>query len=327
MRLTVFFIMIGSALSNASAQDLIPYNKNEKFGLCDIHGKIKLEPQYNDISFFKPKLNGYSIEKDGKFGLMNQALQTVISPLADQPIFGSGEHLIAKSGNELIYYDKNYKETQRRQLNTSAKESGLVYPADYPQQSGYSREEVLKMFKEKFGNKYKAVELNVVSANNTYFHIESFSEGKRKSEGLFLPKTKTFMLNDGQISYQSAVWIPSKKCYYIKIKQGNDKGVITHDGKTVFESKQYSYLAVMPNYIAYTEPGTTTGTIAFYYMISSGKSIENEFSSFRYSTTVSDQGKEFEVFSAVVENPDLHKSAQVFIGENGMKYYDLDFVK
>ena len=55
--------------------------------------------------------------------------------------------------------------------------------------------------------------------------------------------------------------------------------------------------------------------------------MKNEFSNFRHSTTLSNQGKEFEVFTAVIENPDLHQTEQVYIGENGMKYYDLDFVK
>ncbi|WBV61252.1 WG repeat-containing protein [Chryseobacterium camelliae] len=331
MRLIAFFVLI-NALSSANAQGLIPYNKNGKFGLCDIHGKLKVEPQYNSISFFNPKLAGYSIEKEGKFGLMDGNLQMVIPPTANQPIFSNGDYVIAKEGNELIYYDKKYKEVTRQQLTTSGKEDGLVYPiypAEYPQQLGYSREEVIKMFKEKFGNKYKDAVLNVFSANNTYFKIESFAEGKRKNEGIFLPKTETFLLNDEEVTYQSAVWISSKKSYYIKIMQtGGNKGIITHEGKIVFEPKQYSYLALMPNYIAYNpEPSTSTGSIAYYYMISSGNSIKNEFSNFRYSTSVLDNGKEFEVFSVVVENPALHKSAQVFIGENGMKYYDLEYAK
>lgn len=331
MRLIVFFVLI-NALSIVNAQELIPYNKNEKFGLCDIHGKLKVEPQYHSLSFFNPKLNGYSIEKDEKYGLMDRNLQMVISPIADQPIFGSEDYLIAKDGNELIYYDKSYKEIKRQNLTPSGKEKEVVYPV-YPtensQHLGYSREEVLKMFKEKFANKYKDSELNAFSSNNTYFKIQSFSQGKRKEEGLFLPKTKTFLLNDNEITYQSAVWVSSKKCYYIKIMQtGGNKGIITHEGTTVFEPKQYSYLALMPNYIAYNaEPSTNTGTIAYYYIISSGNSVKNEFSNFRYSTTVLDNGKEFEVFSVVVENPKLHTSTQVFIGENGIKYYDLDFAK
>lgn len=327
MKFILSLIFIGMHVM-LHAQNLIPYYKNGKYGLSDTKGNLKVEPQYTNISFYKEKLKGYSIENNGRFGLMDQNLQVVIPPIADQPIFDNGEHFVAKIGNELIYFNRNYKEVKRQQLDTSEQKSGLMYPADYPPQLGYSREEVLSLFKEKYGTKYTSERFNIVAANNTYFIIESFAQGKRNNEGLFLPKIKTFLLNNDQINYRSAVWVPSKNGYYISVMDmANHKGIMTHDGKTIFELKDYPYLAVMPNYIAYTEPGNTSSQIAFYYMISTGKSLKNEFSYFRYFTSILDDGKPFEVFSATVNNPRLQKGEQVFIGENGTKYYDLEVVK
>lgn len=327
MKFILSLIFIGMQVT-LNAQNLIPYNKNGKYGLSDTKGNLKVEPQYTYISFYKEKLKGYSIENNGRFGLMSKNLQIVIPLTADQPIFDNGEHFIAKVGRELIYFDSNYKEVKRQQLDTSEQKNGLVYPADYPPQLGYSREEVLSLFKEQYGTKYTSEHLNIVVANNTYFIIESLAEGKRKIEGLFLPKTKAFLLNNDQTNYRSAVWVPSKNDYYISITDtANHKGVMTQDGKTIFELKDYPYLAVMPNYIAYTEPGDTSGKIAFYYIISTGKPLKNEFSYFRYFTSILDDGKPFEVFSSTVNNPRLQKGEQVFIGENGTKYYEFDFIK
>ncbi|ASK29049.1 hypothetical protein CEY12_02520 [Chryseobacterium sp. T16E-39] len=328
MKTYLLALLIGTG-SWVSAQDnLIPYNKNGVFGLCDIKGDIKVKPQYSNISFFNERTGGYIIRNYEKYGLINKQLKEVIPPNSSEPIFSAGENRVgAVIGNEIIFYDKNsFQEVKRQKIEPSNQEPGMPITAQYPDRTGPSREEVIALFKKKYGNKYKAERFNAVSANETYFDLEVFAEGKSKSIGLFLPKTNTFLLDEGDNTYSSAVWIPSKNSYYITvIDTTKRKSVITEDKKVIFEPKEYKRLYVMPTYIGYSEPNESSDKAANYYIINSGKAIKNQFSDFRSSGLLTVDGKGFQVFSADIENPDLHKSQKIYIGENGEQYFEVDF--
>lgn len=79
------------------------------------------------MSFHKPRLGGYLMQKGDKYGLIGKKLKAVIAPVSDDAI-AAGEFLVAETGNELIYGPL------------------MPDPGAYPERIKYSREEVMELF-------------------------------------------------------------------------------------------------------------------------------------------------------------------------------------
>jgi hypothetical protein len=320
---TYLMILIHCSLN---AQNLIPYNDNGKYGLCDINGKIELEPIYSDTNFFSVKTNGYAVQKDGKYGLLNKDLKIVIPFVSIEPITGNDNgYVIYFSENELHYYSKSYQLVKKRMLEQTSESYGPVtadYASDTPDH--FTNEKVLELFKKKYPKKGK---YNVVSANNTYYRICSENEnGECISLAVFLPKISVFLINNEQKEYQSVTWNPGTSMYHILVKNGTKEYVIDQNEKTVFPAKEYDRLYVLKNYIGYKDKNSSSKkSVTHYFIISSGVTIENKFSSFDPVKSLLIDGKNFDIFKAKINNYDLHQSQDVYIGENGKPYFKVDF--
>ncbi|MDF2930952.1 MAG: hypothetical protein K0R36_283 [Chryseobacterium sp.] len=316
-------IVLSSFISKA--QNLIPFNDNGKYGLCDTEGKILLEPIYSDTDFFSSKTNGYSVKKDGKYGLLNKDLKAVIPFISVEPISKTADgYAVYFSEKELHYYSNDYQLLKKRVLESTPNTYSPV-TAEYANQSdSYTNEKVLELFKKKYAKKGT---YNVVSANNTYYSICSENEnGKCSPLAVFLPRISAFLINDGEKEYKSVTWNPGTSKYYILVQTGTKEYVIDQDQKTVFPAKEYERLYVMKNYIGYKEKNSSSKkSITHYFILNSGVTVENKFSSFDPAKSLSVNGKNFDVFKAKINNYDSHQSQNVYIGENGKQYFKVDF--
>nr|WP_314492436.1 WG repeat-containing protein [uncultured Chryseobacterium sp.] len=318
-----FTVLLGIALQ---AQNLIPYNNNGKYGLCDTEGKIALEPVYDDTRFFSSEINGYPIKKDGKYGVLNKDLKTVIAFISIAPVTENTDgYTVYFSENELHYYSKNYQLVKKRMIDNMPNSYGPVTTSGSDHYSDhFTNEKVLELFKKKYSKKGA---YQVVAANSTYYSICSENtSGKCISTAVFLPRTTTFLLNNEEKEYQNVTWNPGTSKYYIIVKNGTKEYVIDQDEKIIFPEKEYERLYVVKNYIGYKEKNSASEkNVTHYFMISSGKTIENKFSSFDPAKSLMIDGKNFDIFKAKVNNYDLHKSQDVYIGENGKQYFKVDF--
>ena len=61
-------------------EDVFMVQKDGKYGLIDIDGKVILEPEYEEIYTLKGLKNSILIKKDGKFGLVNAKGAVIINP-------------------------------------------------------------------------------------------------------------------------------------------------------------------------------------------------------------------------------------------------------
>lgn len=320
---TCFIILSGIA---SKAQNLIPFNDNGRYGLCDTEGKILLEPVYSDTYFFSSKINGYSVKKDGKYGLLNKDLKVVIPFISLEPISKTADgYVIFFSEKELHYYSKDYRFLKKRTVENMPDSYGSVM-VDYTSgnSDNYTNEKVLELFKKKYSKKE---EYNVVSVNSTYYSICSQNgSGKCSPLAVFLPKSSAFLINDGEKEYTNVTWDPGSSKYYIIVKSAAKEYVIDQDQKTVFPAKEYERLYVLKNYIGFKEKNSSSKkSVTHYFILNSGVTIENKFSSFDPVKSLSVKGKNFDVFKATINNYDSHKSQNVFIGENGKQYFKVNF--
>ncbi len=318
-----FTVLLSFALP---AQNLIPFNNNGKYGLCDTEGKILLEPIYDDTRFFSSETNGYPIKKEGKYGLLNKDLKTVIPFISIEPIVESSDgYIIYFSEKELHYYSKNFKFVKKRVVENIPNSYGPVTTAASDQYSDhFTNEKVLELFKKKYGKKGA---YRVVSANSTYYDIcLENANGKCISVAVFLPRTSMFLINNEEKEHENVTWNPGTAKYYIKVKNGTKEYVIDQDEKIIFPAKEYERLYVVKNYIGYKENNSASEkNVTHYFIISSGKTIENKFSSFDPVKSLMINGKNFDIFKARLNNYDLHTSQDVYIGENGKPYFKVDF--
>ncbi|NML22266.1 hypothetical protein HHL16_15385 [Pseudoflavitalea sp. G-6-1-2] len=326
---TIIVILLLCMNSISNAQYLIPYNQNGQFGLCNTEGELKLTPQYQSVGFFNKELNGYLIEKESRYGLLDKDLKPVIPAISIAPLASSGEWLVVfVSENEFHYYSKTTFQLVNKKTIGNQNNSGPVMPYDPNMANspnfGWSREQVMLLFMEKHGNKSK--EYHVVDATG-YFQINEVEEnGKGKPIGLFLARTKSFMLNNADsVRYISATWVPAKQTYYVIAKTGPEQYVTDANKAIVFPRKQYSRLYIMPEYIGFTADSIDNKKTANYYIINSGKVIENKFSDFRHTRTLTIDNRRFDIFSVTINNYYQHKSQRVLIGENGKPYFSVDF--
>ncbi|MCJ8154757.1 WG repeat-containing protein [Chryseobacterium sp. SSA4.19] len=320
---TYLIVLVSFSLT---AQNLVPYNDKGKYGLCDINGKILLEPIYSDTDFFSVKTNGYSVKKEGKYGLLNKDLKVVIPFISINPVIGTDDgYIVYFSENELHYYSKNYQLLKKRMLEKTSDSYGPVttdYAAD--KRDHFTNEKVLELFKKKYPRKGK---YHVVSANNTYYRICSENDkGKCTALAVFLPKASVFLISDEQKEYHNVTWNPGTSMYYILVKSGTKEYVIDQNEKTVFPAKEYDRLYIFKNYIGYKDKNSSSKkSVTHYFIISSGVIIENKFSSFDPVKSLTVEGKNFDIFKATINNYDLHQSQDVYIGENGKQYFKADF--
>jgi len=72
---TVYLLLIGLV---ASAQELIPYLKNNHYGFCDVDGNIVIDPIYDSVEFFN--LYGLAlVEKDGNSFYISETGDSLLS--------------------------------------------------------------------------------------------------------------------------------------------------------------------------------------------------------------------------------------------------------
>lgn len=320
------FIMTSLGLKS---QNLIPYNNNGKIGLCDIDGKILLDPIYDNVNFYSTKTKGYSVQKDGKYGLFNVDLKLVIPFISVKPIVENNNgYIIYPSVKEIHQYSNTYQFIKSLGLPKAAQNSRLysISPSENNAEPQlYNNDDVLQLFRQKYAKKQQ--KYHVVEANNTYFDIsENLESGKYVNVGLFLPKIKTFFINTPEEIYKTATWNPSTSQYYILVKNGNNQSVIDQNKTIIFPSKEYSGLFVNQSYIGYKDKNdTSTKSVTHYFIINSGKTIKNQFSSFDPIKTLTIDGKNFDIFLATINNYKTHQSESVYIGENGKQYFSVDF--
>ncbi|MBV6881448.1 WG repeat-containing protein [Epilithonimonas ginsengisoli] len=318
----IIFVLINL---NLSAQNLIPFNDGGKYGLCDIEGKLLLEPKYDETRFFSAKTNGYAVQENGKYGLMDKDLKLVIPFLSINPISESKDgYLVYISDKEVQYYSKNYQLTQKKNLESRTGTYGpLETIKDEDFSDSYSNEKVLALFNKKYPNKGK---INVVSANNTYYELCSKTEGDCNPLGVFLPRISVFLMNNEKDVYKNVTWNPTISKYIILVKNGSEEYVIDQDKKVIFPSKEYDRLYIQKNYIGYKDKNSSSKkSVTHYYIISSGTTIENKFSAFNPAKTLTIDGRKFEIFRATINDYKTHRSDNVYIGENGKSYFKVDY--
>lgn len=318
----IIFVLINL---NLSAQNLIPFNDSGKYGLCDIEGKLLLEPKYDETRFFSAKTNGYAVQENGKYGLMDKDLKLVIPFLSINPISESKDgYLVYISDKEVQYYSKNYQLTQKKNLESRTGTYGpLETIKDEDFSDSYSNEKVLALFNKKYPNKGK---INVISANNTYYELCSKTEGDCNPLGVFLPRISVFLMNNEKDVYKNVTWNPTISKYIILVKNGSEEYVIDQDKKVIFPSKEYDRLYIQKNYIGYKDKNSSSKkSVTHYYIISSGATIENKFSAFNPAKTLTIDGRKFEIFRATINNYKTHRSDNVYIGENGKSYFKVDY--
>ena len=318
--LIIFFISL-----NLTAQNLIPFNNGGKYGLCDIEGKLLLDAKYDETRFFSTKTNGYAVQENGKYGLMDKDLKLVIPFLSINPISESKDgYLVYISDKEVQYYSKNYQLTQKKTLeNRTGNHGPLESVKDDDFSDSYSNEIVLALFNKKYPGKGK---INVVSADNTYYELCSKTESNCKPLGIFLPRTSVFLMNNEKDEYKNVTWNSTISKYIILVKNGSEQYVIDQDKKVIFPSKEYDRLYIQKNYIGYKAKNSSSKkSVTHYYIISSGTTIENKFSSFDLAKTLMIDGRKFEVFRATINDYKNHRSDHVYIGENGKSYFKVDY--
>ena len=117
----IFFNVLMSILFTQcfSAQinpNLIPYRKANLWGLADYKKKIIVNPALDYVMIFDKKLNAYQAVKDGKYGLIDDKGNWLISPISESEIYLKDRHLVVRKSQGLEYYfadtfeiNKNYK--------------------------------------------------------------------------------------------------------------------------------------------------------------------------------------------------------------------------
>lgn len=319
----LIFLLINVSLP---AQNLIPFNNNGKYGLCDTEGKLLLEAKYDDTNFFSPKTNGYPVKENGKYGLMDKDLKLVIPFISINPISESKDgYLVYISDKEVHYYSKNYELKQKKTFEGRTGNYGLLANVtDDDFSDSYSNEKVLALYNKKYPGKGN---INVVSANNTYYELcKKSSEGACNPVGVFLPKISAFLLNDDKAVYKNVTWNPVISKYIIIVKNGTDQYVIDHDKTVILPPKEYDRIYIKKNHIGYKAKNSSSKkSFTHYYIISSRTIIENKFSSFDSAKTMTVGGKKFDIFRAKINDYKRHRSDDVYIGENGKSYFKVDY--
>lgn len=257
---------------------------------------------------------------------MNKDLKLVIPFTSINAISETSDgYLVYISEKEVHYYSKNYQLIQKKTLeNRSVNYSPLEIVKDEDISHSYSNEKVLDLFNKKYPGKGN---INVVSANNTHYELCSKTdEGKCKPLGVFLPKISVFLMNDETAVYKNVTWSPSISKYLILVENGSEKYVIDQDKKVIFPAKEYDRIYIQKNHIGYKDKNSSSKkSVTHYYIISSGTTIENKFSSFNPAKTLTIDGKKFDIFRAKINNYKTHKSDDVYIGENGKSYFKVDY--
>jgi len=320
MKKIILLTLIITAINNVFAQNLIPYYKKGYFGLCDIEGEILVEPIYSYVSFFNEKNDGYSIKKNGLYGLLNKDLKIIFEPISKSPIFKTNNQYVVQHSDKIEYYsEKDLKLISTRLI--SEKNNSIGFPKveirNEEEFFDHNNESVLLAFLKK--NKLKTNKNNryrIVGANGTYFEIYD----NDKSIGIFLPKSNKFFIDDKENSYENPKWIPSQKKYYLIQTNSTGTQVIDENKNTILPEKTNTSYYIQTNHIEITEKLKDT-EIKSLYILNSKKFIENKYDGFRFVKTIYLTNQAFDIFLTEESNIYTNYIDKLFIGENGKEYF------
>jgi len=103
-----------SIYHNSIAQ-LVPFRVNNLFGYSDAKGAIKIEPQYQNASFFKNELA--FVEKDSLFYLINTKGEQLAGGFKYHGVYNSGFCNVVAPDNRTYYIDTKGKEAFKELKN------------------------------------------------------------------------------------------------------------------------------------------------------------------------------------------------------------------
>ena len=163
--MSILFTQCFSAQINPN---LIPYRKANLWGLADYKKKIIVNPALDYVMIFDKKLNAYQAVKDGKYGLIDDKGNWLISPISESEIYLKDRHLVVRKSQGLEYYfadtfeiNKNYKKP-----DSSLATSSSVKP---PESIELSEED-----KKNLQNYSEEKGFNIYNWDKEYFKISVF---------------------------------------------------------------------------------------------------------------------------------------------------------
>lgn len=110
--------------ANGQVPDLIPYNKNGKFGYSNSGKQGKIQPQFEEAGFFRGSTA--IIKYNGKWGCINKKGQWVVHPLYEQISFRlGGKFIVGQEGSYPNYFYTVFDQTGKQVLPRS--EASIPY--------------------------------------------------------------------------------------------------------------------------------------------------------------------------------------------------------
>lgn len=319
MRKTLLFLFLFFLLNNIYAQNLIPFYKQGNFGLCDYDGNIVIEPIYDYVTFYKKDIEGYLIQKNGRYGLLDKNLKVIFEPQFTNTISKIENRYVVENSNSVEYYSS---ETFKLiSIETLTNENNFISHRPYSPRKEeeiftHNRASVLKAFlvKTKLAeNKYR-----VVDNNGTFFSI--YDNETNKKIGIFLPKSEIFFIDDENSTYFGPRWIPSKQKYFLQVETKFGISVIDEDKNVVLPEKSNTSYFINSNHIEIYENNGNIET-KLLYILNSKKIIENKYDGFRFAETIFVKNKPFDIFLTDKVNRKTNYYDKCFIGENGKEFF------
>ena len=172
--------------------NLIPYRKANLWGLADYKKKIVVNPELDYVMIFDKKLNAYQAVKDGKYGLIDDKGNWLISPISESEIYLKDRHLVVRKSQGLEYYfadtfeiNKNYKKP-----DSSLATSSSVKPPESIELSEEDKKNLQNYSEEKGFNIYNWDKEYFKISKDTAFVRDGYDVLSGYEYGIYVPKLK-----------------------------------------------------------------------------------------------------------------------------------------
>ncbi|MFK7948945.1 MAG: WG repeat-containing protein [Saprospiraceae bacterium] len=250
MKIKIYSLIVGLLLpflcfSQTTNPSLLPVKVQQKWGLIDSSGTIRIEPQYDNLKMLHTDFNQsyYLISRDKKIGLLNPNGQEIIStnyrrirPLSDDYF------AVIKDSLEIVI-DKNEQQILKASFDYVTMLNSHFFAFKKGNLWGVYQRNKGILFEPQFD------EINPINEGKGYFGVMKM-KGAVAHWGLW-DKAGNLVI---PLDYQDIDVIDDNK---VLVKKENLWGMVDADGKQIFEPKYQSYSKLSRYYSTYITPKNT----------------------------------------------------------------------